>query len=222
MTKRIIIIRHGNTFESTETPTRVGARTDLPLVEKGRAQAAALGMTLLEKGWLPGSIYASPLKRTMETAQIIVSKFPRPVSITVDSNFKEIDYGPDENKTEQDVRIRLGRLSLALHCSDIEAEAAGKLVIEKWDTCGAVPNGWLVCPKDLERIWLSFADKVLTGFSENVLVVTSNGIARFSPVIAGEKTSVAGGIKIAPGAMCCFEYREKWEIALWNYRPSVD
>ena len=29
-----MIVRHGNTFRAGETPTRVGARTDLPLVEE--------------------------------------------------------------------------------------------------------------------------------------------------------------------------------------------
>ena len=38
----LIIARHGNTFDKGDIPTRVGARTDLPLVEKGRAQAKAL------------------------------------------------------------------------------------------------------------------------------------------------------------------------------------
>ena len=36
MTTRIIIARHGNTFTKEQTPTRVGGRTDLPLVETER------------------------------------------------------------------------------------------------------------------------------------------------------------------------------------------
>jgi 2,3-bisphosphoglycerate-dependent phosphoglycerate mutase len=35
-----VIVRHGNTFRAGETPTRVGARTDLPLVEEERARSA--------------------------------------------------------------------------------------------------------------------------------------------------------------------------------------
>ena len=41
--RRIFIIRHGNTFESSATACRIGAGTDLPLVESGRAQADRLG-----------------------------------------------------------------------------------------------------------------------------------------------------------------------------------
>ena len=36
MTTRIIIARHGNNFTKEQTPLRVGARTDLPLVETER------------------------------------------------------------------------------------------------------------------------------------------------------------------------------------------
>lgn len=36
MVTRIIIARHGNTFTKDQTPLRVGAGTDLPLVETER------------------------------------------------------------------------------------------------------------------------------------------------------------------------------------------
>ena len=42
--RRIFIIRHGNTFESSADARRIGARTDIPLVESGHAQAARLGV----------------------------------------------------------------------------------------------------------------------------------------------------------------------------------
>ena len=49
----LVIARHGNTFESGETPRRVGARTDLPLTEKGRQQAQAIGHYLKEHDLIP-------------------------------------------------------------------------------------------------------------------------------------------------------------------------
>ena len=39
---QLLIVRHGNTFETGETPRRVGLRTDLPLSSSGRKQANAL------------------------------------------------------------------------------------------------------------------------------------------------------------------------------------
>ena len=32
---RLVIVRHGNTFEAGEPPRRIGARTDLPLTATG-------------------------------------------------------------------------------------------------------------------------------------------------------------------------------------------
>ena len=41
--RKLVIVRHGNTFRAGETPTRVGARTDLPLVEEERARSDGTG-----------------------------------------------------------------------------------------------------------------------------------------------------------------------------------
>jgi len=43
---RIVICRHGNTFDKGEIVTRVGARTDLPLSTSGRTQAKILAKEL--------------------------------------------------------------------------------------------------------------------------------------------------------------------------------
>ena len=70
--KTLIIARHGNTFRPGETPTRVGAGTDLPLVEEERARG--VGKYLKNKGLIPSKIYAAPLRRTMETARLAAAE----------------------------------------------------------------------------------------------------------------------------------------------------
>ena len=50
----LIIARHGNTFGPEDTPTRVGARTDVPLVGSGLEQGRALGRWLKAQGLRPG------------------------------------------------------------------------------------------------------------------------------------------------------------------------
>ena len=71
MTTRLIIARHGNTFTKDQTPTRVGGRTDLPLVESERGRN--IGKYLKLKDMLPDVVFAAPLKRTMETARLAVA-----------------------------------------------------------------------------------------------------------------------------------------------------
>ena len=60
----LIIARHGNTIEKGETPRRVGARTDLPMVDSGRVQARGIGHWLKTNGLYPEAVYSSQLQLT--------------------------------------------------------------------------------------------------------------------------------------------------------------
>ena len=70
MTTRIIIARHGNTFNKGDIITRVGARTDLPLTETERA--TNVGRYLKDRNLIPAKAFAAPLKRTVETAKLAI------------------------------------------------------------------------------------------------------------------------------------------------------
>jgi len=113
----LIIARHGNTFTPDETPTRVGMRTDLPLVGKGWLQARAMGKHLKENDLIPDVVYSSALKRTRETADIALKEIGVHLPIYALDIFNEIDYGPDENKPEADVIARIGQ-DFAPHITD--------------------------------------------------------------------------------------------------------
>ena len=112
MTTRLIIARHGNTFTKDQTPTRVGGRTDLPLVESERG--TNIGKYLKLKNMLPDVVFAAPLKRTMETARLAVAEMGLPLTVQEEDSFREIDYGPDENKTEDVVIARVGEDAIKL------------------------------------------------------------------------------------------------------------
>lgn len=203
---RLIIARHGNTFDPQQTPTRVGARTDLPLVEKGRAQAEAIGQYLKANQLIPDVIYSSHLQRTIETAKIAVKASGVSNPVYQLDIFNEIDYGPDENKTEEQVIARIG-----------------KEAIEKWDKDAVVPEGWLVDPDEIIKNWIDFAEQIRAhDDNETVLVVTSNGTARFAPYITGdyEGFSKEHSIKLSTGALGILNFiDDKWQIQDWNLRP---
>jgi len=65
----LIIARHGNTFGPADTVTYVGAGTDLPLVDSGKAQAQKLGLYLKSNRFIPDVVYASALKRAQKKSQ---------------------------------------------------------------------------------------------------------------------------------------------------------
>ena len=51
---RLIVVRHGNTFNSGDVILRVGSATDIPLTETGMKQGYAAGAMLAELGFEPG------------------------------------------------------------------------------------------------------------------------------------------------------------------------
>lgn len=211
----LIIARHGNTFNKGDILTRVGARTDLPLVDKGREQAVALGQYLKDNNLSPDAAYCSTLQRTRETAQIAIKESGAKIPAYPLGIFDEVDYGPDENKCEDDVINRIG------------AQA-----VKDWDTHAIVPDGWKINPEEVIGNWKGFAHEISTthdtvtnnimDISETILVVTSNGIARFAPHITGDYDSFLNtyDIKLATGALGILSfYGRKWAVKSWNIKP---
>lgn len=86
---RLILMRHGNTFEMNDIPVQIGARTDLPLTAFGQEQARKAALFL--KNDPVQAIFAGGLKRQNETASIIGTHFGLNVQYT--PALTEIDYG---------------------------------------------------------------------------------------------------------------------------------
>lgn len=211
MSSKIIIARHGNTFRKGETPTRVGAKTDLPLVEEERGRS--IGRYLKEKGLMPDIVYTSPLLRARQTAQLAVEELGYWGEIIELRDFTEIDYGPDENQTEEVVRLRLGH-------GDSEE---GQRIIDAWDEEAIVPEGWIVNPQKIIESWEKFAQENEKE-DQTVLLVTSNGIIRFAPYLTGDFAGFAekNPIKVATGGVCVFEKSSSdafWTATEWNTKP---
>ena len=206
MTTRLIIARHGNTFDPGDTPTRVGRRTDLPLTASGEAQAKRIGDYLRQRRLVPDAVFTAPLKRSYDTARLAVEALGCDPPITIDPRFNEIDYGPDENQPESVVVARIGDQAL-----------------RDWNDHAKVPPGWLADPKAIIDDWLAFGDMCRQSFSgRTVLVVTSNGMVRFAPHLTGDFEGFRHrhGIKIATGALCILRLEDgQWLIERWNTSP---
>jgi probable phosphomutase (TIGR03848 family) len=84
----VLLIRHGEN-EWTTSNKLAGRTPGVHLNEYGRQQAEALGKRLAEIEL--AAIYASPLERTVETAQAIAGH--QPVDIQTHDGLLEVDYG---------------------------------------------------------------------------------------------------------------------------------
>lgn len=203
MTSICLIVRHGNTFAPGEAPRRIGAATDLPLVESGRAQALRLADHFRERGWRFDRVLASPLARTRETAALILSREIDSPAIEPCLWLAEIDHGPDENRTEPEVAARIGAAALAA-----------------WDNEGIAPPGWQVDADARQRAWRAFFAARPQGMS---LLVTSNGAARLGLLadvgLAGQ-AAVLPSLKLATGAFGLLALEPGGpRLLAWDERP---
>ena len=86
-------VRHGESEWNAED--RLCGRTDVALSDEGRRQAARLAERL--RGLSPAALYTSPLRRTVETAEIIVAGAGlKPI---VNERLIELNYGAWEGMT---------------------------------------------------------------------------------------------------------------------------
>ena len=195
--RRIFIIRHGNTFESSASACRIGARTDLPLVESGRAQADRLGKWFAAQGLAPCSIHSGPLSRARETASRIAAALNQPVEAPLPW-LDEIDHGPDEGRPEAEVLARIGESALTA-----------------WDEQAIPPRGWTVNAPTRIAAWQSYFAQ---GGEGTDLLVTSNGAARFALLALGLSPA---SLKLRTGAYGELIRQTDGSVKLqsWDQRP---
>jgi probable phosphoglycerate mutase len=87
MTAVVLLLRHGETALNVADALR--GLLDIPLTERGRAQAAALGKRVTEE-YTVSRLYASPLRRAVETAEHIASRGS--LSVWRHEGFIDADY----------------------------------------------------------------------------------------------------------------------------------
>ena len=121
-----------------------------------------------------------------------------------DKFLNEIDYGPDENQTDEFVLKRLGDNAL-----------------KNWDEMAVMPDDWFPRPVEILVNWKSILKDCATNRKDQTtLVVTSNGIARFA--LPHTKNGSNFPMKLKTGAFGILEYDDTtsgWCVKDWNIRP---
>jgi probable phosphoglycerate mutase len=197
---RFVIVRHGNTFEAGEPPRRIGARTDLPLTAAGRTQAEALGRHFAARDLQFTRVVSGALSRARDTARLLLPFLETRPPVETATFLNEVDHGPDENQPEDAVLTRIG------------AEA-----LRRWDEEGLAPAGWQVDRDMRLAAWRELF--AATPASGEVLLVTSNGAARFALLAAD---LARGGLKLRTGAYGIIEAGSDGALRLveWDRRPE--
>lgn len=94
---RVFLVRHGETDWNREL--RVMGQVDIPLNERGRAQARRTAELLAREDF--AAIYSSDLSRAVETAQILAA--PHRLDIITLPELREAFYGAWEGLTRDEV-----------------------------------------------------------------------------------------------------------------------
>lgn len=201
----LVIVRHGNTFETGEPPRRIGARTDLPLTATGFEQAAALGKHFATNGIRFDRVLAGGLRRTRDTAAAIIGEHP--LRIETADFLTEIDHGPDEGQPEEAVIARVGNAAITL-----------------WNTDLVPPEGWEVGARGRLLAWREFVERTAEELPDGtMLLVTSNGAARFALAALGLKPREnREGVKFRTGSYGVIEVGSgaDFRLLVWDMRPG--
>jgi broad specificity phosphatase PhoE len=96
---KLILIRHGH-VEGIK-PERFRGRRDIPLTERGHAQAEAVARRIV-RSWRPSHVYTSPLTRCVSTAESIARACGAPT--TVLGTLNDIHYGIWEFASHEDLQ----------------------------------------------------------------------------------------------------------------------
>jgi broad specificity phosphatase PhoE len=160
---KLLMARHGNTFGPGDKVVWVGANEDLPLVDKGEAQATHLGRTLREAGVSPERIISGPLCRTWRAADLIADQIGYRGDIAIDQRLKEIDYGSWGGKS----------------CDEIIAEF-GPEAHRVWNEDHRRPEGVDWSPDEATLKSNAVAAMADAAAGEGLaLIITSNGVLRY-------------------------------------------
>lgn len=100
---RLILVRHGET--DLTASGRYSGRGDVPLSERGQAQAKAVAARVAGLAPSVAAVLTSPLSRCTATARFIADAVGQP-PVTVEADLVECDFGEWEGLTFEEVRRR--------------------------------------------------------------------------------------------------------------------
>jgi len=99
---RLLLVRHGQTELNRES--RFRGMSDIPLNERGRAEALAVARLLEDQA--VGTVYTSPVPRSVETAELIARATGS--DVIPDDGLIDIDYGGWQGLTVAEAEREFG------------------------------------------------------------------------------------------------------------------
>ncbi|MBX9771852.1 MAG: histidine phosphatase family protein [Candidatus Obscuribacterales bacterium] len=207
---RLILARHGNTFNPEDKVVWAGATNDLPLVKKGLEQANAAAAYLIAEKITPQAIYCSPLIRTKKFAEILVERLGLNYQPTIDKRLMEIDYGQWTGLSDQEIIDQFGVDQLKKWTE-----------FSQWPEQGSWGNSEQSVTSDVQ----SFAKEMQTKHAnDTIIAVSSNGRLRYFLTLITdefEKRRQMKKVKVGTGRLCeLISTNGKFQLNYWDRNPG--
>ena len=208
----LYLLRHGNTFDEKFPPVWAGSKEDFPLVARGLEQANEAASYFKSRDLSFSKIFASPLKRTQKTAEIIKDVLEQDIEISTSSYLNEIDYGKWGGKTNLEVK-----------------ELGFEVEQDNWNEKSSWPPNadWFPSEnKCMEEVMQFNRDLISSpsNMNKNILIVSSNGRLRYFLKLIDnefEKRIVGKDFKMKTGALSLVSFEaSKWNLGFWNKSPA--
>ncbi|KAL7245126.1 hypothetical protein ACSBR2_000456 [Camellia fascicularis] len=193
----IVVVRHGETAWNAEG--RVQGHLDVELNEVGRQQAAAVA-DRLSKETVISAVYASDLKRALETAHIIASKCGVP-EVIQDPNLRERHLGDLQGF----VFHKAAKLRPDAYLASLSAR-----------TDQEIPGGGESLDQLFNRCTSSLQSIGMKHTGERVVVVTHGGVIRALHKRAAPTEQLQRKILNASVNIFHLSKQEEWIIKTWG------
>jgi len=183
---RLYLIRHGETKYNVEKIFR--GRLDISLSDLGVEHAESLGKYLSKINF--EIIFSSPLRRALETANIISKHQRGNIKVEVDEDLIDISYGEWEGKREGEVKRLYPKLYREWHLNPHRVR---------------FPNGESL--QDVKVRLEKFIEKVTSKFKGEIAIVSHRVVLKILIcMLLGLNISHFWNIRIDCGGITIFDY----------------
>ncbi len=195
---KLVVVRHGNTFEGGQPSRMVGKTEDVPLVARGEEQSRMIGEAL--RGVAVAEVVTSPAIRCRRMGELIIEAGELDVSARVDTRLGELDYGQWAGLTDAEVLERFGeRAVLAWRHEGV------------WPSVGE----WGDSPREVAAEVASLLEDMAQGDEFVRVLVPHGGRARFfHEAMFGDR---AKALKTGQAAVLEWSAgRTEWDVLGWD------